>query len=256
MNGLLEGHLAAVTGGASGIGHAIAAAFAAQGAEVVVLDANAEAAEAVCRDIRDAGRKAHAIALDVRDRAMCAGVAQQVARTMGPVSILVNCAGINRRNPFTADPAAVDQDWDDIMSVNLDGMFNVTHAFLDPLRARRGRVVNIGSIQSFMHVRWPNSVAYTTSKHGVLGLTRALAAELGKDGVRVNAIGPGLIETPLNAEARARNPGVVQGFLEHTPLGRTGQPEDIVGPALFLASDLSGYVTGGIVMADGGYRAI
>jgi NAD(P)-dependent dehydrogenase (short-subunit alcohol dehydrogenase family) len=256
MNGLLEGHLAAVTGGASGIGHAIAAAFAAQGAEVVVLDANAEAAEAVCRDIREDGHKAHAIALDVRDRAMCAGVAQQVVRTIGSVSILVNCAGINRRNPFTADPAAVDQDWDDIMSVNLDGMFNVTHAFLEPLRARKGRVVNIGSIQSFMHVRWPNSVAYTTSKHGVLGLTRALAAELGKDGVRVNAIGPGLIETPLNAEARARYPNVVQSFLDHTPLGRTGKPEDIVGPALFLASDLSAYVSGTIVMADGGYRAI
>ena len=256
MNGLLDGHLAAVTGGASGIGRAIASGFAAQGAEVVILDANAGAADAVCRGILQAGRKAHAVALDVRDRAMCAGVAEQVARTIGAVSILVNCAGINRRNPFTADPAAVDQDWDDIMSVNLDGMFNVTHAFLEPLRARRGRIVNIGSIQSFMHVRWPNSVAYTTSKHGVLGLTRALAAELGKDGVRVNAIGPGLIETPLNAEARANNPGLVQGYLEHTPLGRTGTPEDIVGPALFLASDLSAYVTGGIVTADGGYRAI
>lgn len=256
MNGILEGHLAAVTGGASGIGRAIARGFAAQGAEVAVLDANAEAAEAACREILGAGHKSHAIALDVRDRAMCAAVADRIAATIGEVSILVNSAGINRRNPFTGDRAAVDQDWDDIMSVNLDGMFNVTHAFLDPLRARKGRVVNIGSIQSFMHVRWPNSVAYTTSKHGVLGLTRALAAELGKDGVRVNAIGPGLIETPLNAEARARNPGVVQGFLEHTPLGRTGQPEDIVGPALFLASDLSGYVTGGIVMADGGYRSI
>ena len=256
MHGLLEGHLAAVTGGASGIGRAIAKGFAAQGAEVVILDANAEATGAACRDIREAGHKAHEIALDVRDRAMCAGVAQRIAQEIGAVSILVNSAGINRRNPFSGERAAVARDWDDIMSVNLDGMFNVTHAFFEPLRARRGRVINIGSIQSFMHVRWPNSVAYTTSKHGVLGLTRALAAELGKDGVRVNAIGPGLIETPLNADARAKHPNVVQSFLEHTPLGRTGQPEDIVGPALFLASDLSAYVTGGIVMADGGYRAI
>jgi NAD(P)-dependent dehydrogenase (short-subunit alcohol dehydrogenase family) len=90
----------------------------------------------------------------------------------------------------------------------------------------------------------------------VLGFTRALAAELGKDGVRVNAIGPGLIETPLNAQARANNPDLVRMFVEHTPLGRSGLPEDIVGPAIFLASDLSAYVTGSIVMADGGYRVV
>jgi NAD(P)-dependent dehydrogenase (short-subunit alcohol dehydrogenase family) len=132
----------------------------------------------------------------------------------------------------------------------------VTHAFLEPLLARKGRIVNIGSIQSFMHVRTPNSPAYTTSKHGVLGFTRALAAELGKHGVRVNAIGPGLIETPLNAAVRANDPGLVKIFMDHTPLGRAGKPEDIVGPAIFLASDLSAYVTGSIVMADGGYRAI
>src|SRR3989442_11672064 len=142
------------------------------------------------------------------------------------------------------------------MAVNLNGVFNVTHAFLAQLRATRGRIVNIGSIQSFMHVRTPNSPAYTTSKHGVLGFTRALAAELGKDGVRVNAIGPGLIETPLNAQARANNPDLVKTFLDHTPLGRAGPPEDIVGPAIFLASDLSAYVSGSIVMVDGGYRAV
>ena len=88
------------------------------------------------------------------------------------------------------------------------------------------------------------------------GFTRALAAELGKDGVRVNAIGPGFIETPLNAQVRATNPALIKIFLEHTPLGRAGKPEDIVGPAVFLASDLSAYVTGSIIMADGGYRTI
>ena len=135
-------------------------------------------------------------------------------------------------------------------------MFNVTHAFLGQLRATKGRIVNIGSIQSFMHVRTPNSPAYTSSKHGVLGFTRALAAELGKDGVRVNAIGPGFIKTPLNEKVRATNPDLVRIFLEHTPLGRAGRPEDIVGPAIFLASDLSGFVTGAMLMADGGYRVI
>jgi 3-oxoacyl-[acyl-carrier protein] reductase len=148
------------------------------------------------------------------------------------------------------------RDWQDIMSINLNGVFNVTHAFLAPLRASRGRIVNIASIQSFMHVRTPNSPAYTASKHGVLGFTRALAAELGKDGVRVNAIGPGLIETPLNEHVRATNAELVKTFIDHTPLGRAGKPEDIVGPALFLASDMSSYVTGSIVMADGGYRTI
>jgi NAD(P)-dependent dehydrogenase (short-subunit alcohol dehydrogenase family) len=112
-------------------------------------------------------------------------------------SILVNNAGINRRNPFTADREAVAKDWQDVLSVNLNGAFNVTHAFLDQLRATKGRIVNIASVQSFMHVRTPASPAYTASKHGVLGLTRALAAELGRYGIRVNAIGPGLIETPL-----------------------------------------------------------
>ena len=186
----------------------------------------------------------------------CREIATNVASQIGQVSILVNNAGINRRNAFAGDADAVIKDWQDIMAVNLDGLFNVTHAFLAPLRATKGRIVNIASIQSFMHVRTPNSPAYTTSKHGVLGFTRALAAELGKDGVRVNAIGPGLIETPLNAKVRANNPEIMKIFLDHTPLGRTGQPQDIVGPAIFLASDLSAYVTGAIVMADGGYRTI
>src|SRR5438270_13864162 len=135
-------------------------------------------------------------------------------------------------------------------------MFNVKTAFLDQLRATKGRIVNIGSIQSFVHVAWPNSAAYTASKHGVLGFTRALAAELGKDGVRVNAIGPGFIATPLNAQARATNPELVKMFVDHTPLGRPGTADDIVGPAIFLASDLSAYVTGDIVMVDGGYRTV
>src|SRR5205085_2318817 len=162
----------------------------------------------------------------------CIAVAKQVAAKVGPVSILVNNAGINRRNAFTADADAVLKDWQDIMAINLNGTFNVTHAFLEPLLASKGRIINIGSIQSFVHVRTPNSPAYTTSKHGVLGFTRALAAELGKDGVRVNAIGPGFIETPLNEKVRATNPDLVKIFLEYTPLRRAGTPEAIVGPAL------------------------
>jgi 3-oxoacyl-[acyl-carrier protein] reductase len=253
---LLPNHIAAVTGSGSGIGRAIALGYAREGAQVAVLDVNAEAAAETVQQILNAGGKAQHFTLDVTDRAACRATAAAVAAKLGQVSILVNNAGINRRNAFTGDADAVIKDWQDIIAINLNGVFNVTHAFIAQLRASKGRIVNIGSIQSFMHVRTPNSPAYTTSKHGVLGFTRALAAELGKDGVRVNAIGPGLIETPLNAQVRANNPELVKTFLDHTPLGRAGKPEDIVGPALFLASDLSAYVTGAMVMADGGYRTI
>jgi NAD(P)-dependent dehydrogenase (short-subunit alcohol dehydrogenase family) len=256
MRGLLEGQLAVVTGGGSGIGRAISLGYAKEGARLVVLDVDQETATQTEALINGTGGKAWSFKLDVTDQDACRRVAARIAETVGQISILVNNAGINRRNAFTADAEAVLKDWQDIMAINLNGVFNVTHAFLEPLKASKGRIVNIGSIQSFMHVRTPNSPAYTTSKHAVLGFTRALAAELGKHGVRVNAIGPGLIETPLNASVRANDPGLVKIFIDHTPLGRAGQPEDIVGPALFLASDLSSYVTGGIVMADGGYRTI
>jgi NAD(P)-dependent dehydrogenase (short-subunit alcohol dehydrogenase family) len=253
---LLQNHIAVVTGAASGIGRAIASGYAREGARIVLLDINEKAASEAAKEIREAGGKAESFALDVTSRDNCIAVAREVAAKVGPVSILVNNAGINRRNAFTADAEAVLKDWQDIMAINLNGVFNVTHAFLEPLRATKGRIVNIGSIQSFVHVRTPNSPAYTTSKHGVLGFTRALAAELGKYGVRVNAVGPGLIETPLNAQVRANDPALVKIFMDHTPLGRAGQPEDIVGPAVFLASDMAAYVTGSIVMADGGYRTI
>jgi len=253
---LLTNHIAAITGAGSGIGRAIAEGYAREGARIVILDADPEGAKETQRLVTAAGGKADVFILDVTDREAAHNIAGEVAAAVGQVSVLVNNAGINRRNPITGDAAAVFKDWDDIISINVMGVFNVTHAFLPHLRETKGRIVNIGSIQSFVHVRTPNSAAYTTSKHGVLGFTKALAAELGKFGVRCNAIGPGLIETPLNAQARANNPDLVKIFMDHTPLGRAGKPEDIVGPAIFLASDLAQYVTGTIVMADGGYRTI
>ena len=253
---LLENHIAVVTGAGSGIGRAIAAGYAREGARVIVLDINATAAAQVAKEIREAKGKAESFALDVTKRDDCVAMANQIAATVGPVSILVNNAGIARRNGMLGAAEAVISDWEDIIAINLTGVFNVTHAFLEPLRANKGRIVNMASIQSFMHLRTPSSPAYTASKHGVLGFTRALAAELGKDGVRVNAIGPGFIETPLNEKVRATNPDLVKVFVDHTPLGRAGKPEDIVGPAIFLASDLSAYVSGSIVMVDGGYRTI
>ena len=256
MPGLLQNHTAVVTGSGSGIGRAIALGYAREGAQVVALDINGDTAAATAADIVKGGGKVAHFKLDVADRAACRAIAADVAAKVGQISILVNNAGVTRRNAFTSDADTIFQDWQAIMAVNLNGMLNVTQAFLSPLRASKGRIVNIASLQSFVHVRTPNSVAYTTSKHGVLGFTRSLAAELGKEGVRVNAIGPGFIETALNEKVRANNPELVKIFLDHTPLGRAGKPEDIVGPAVFLASDLSNFVTGSIVMVDGGYRTL
>ena len=253
---LLQDHIAVVTGAGAGIGRAIALGYAREGARVVALDIDASAAAETARQITSAGGKADGFGLDVAKRENCNAMAKTIADGIGRVSILVNNAGITRRSGIGGAADTVAKEWDDIIGVNLNGVFNVTHAFLEPLRASRGRIVNLGSIQSFVHVRTPSSPAYTASKHGVLGFTRALAAELGKDGIRVNAIGPGLIETAINANARANHPEMIKTFIDHTPLGRAGQPEDIVGPAIFLASDLSAYVTGSIVMADGGYRTV
>ena len=256
MTKLLDGVIAVVTGGGSGIGQAIAIGYAEQGATLALLDVNTDGAQSTRAQIEQAGGTARVYELNVSDTDACRTVASRVSADMGQASVLVNSAGINRRTPFTGDREVLFEDWRNIMSVNLDGVFNVTHAFLAPLRATKGRVVNIASVQSFVHVRTPTTPAYTTSKHGVLGLTRALAAELGPEGVRVNAIGPGLIETPLNADTRASGPDLIQTFMNHTPLGRVGQPQDIVGPAVFLASEMSAYVTGSIVMVDGGYRTV
>src|SRR3954447_22167535 len=253
---LLQNHIAVTTGAGSGIGRAIAIGYAREGARIVALDVNAESARETAKLVSDAGGTVDSFALDVADRAACVAMARHIADTIGPVSILVNNAGIARRNGMLGAAEAVITDWEDIIAINLTGVFNVTHAFLAPLRAARGRIVNIGSIQSFVHLKTPSSPAYTASKHGVLGFTKALAAELGKEGVRVNAIGPGFIETPLNEKVRAANPELAKTFIAHTPLGRAGSAEDIVGPAIFLASDLSAYVTGSIVMVDGGYRTI
>src|SRR5262245_60518033 len=143
ISGLLENHIAAVTGAGSGIGRAIAFGYAKAGAAVVALDANAETAEQTAAAIKSDGGRAWSFALDVRDSAACLSLAAAVGASVGRVCVLVNNAGINRRNAFTGEPAAVVKDWHDIMAVNLNGMFNVTHAFLEDLRQRRGRIINI-----------------------------------------------------------------------------------------------------------------
>lgn len=184
--------------------------------------------------------------LDVSDRAAC----DALAGTVGPIDILVNNAGIIRRGKLESGTTRAD--WDATMAVNLDGPYNMVTAFLEQLKATKGSVINIGSIQSF--VALPNSAAYTASKGGVRALTKALAIELSPQGVRVNAIGPGMIATPLNVDAR-QNPDYMANFAQRIPLGRLGEPADIAGPAVFLASDLARYVTGVTLPVDGGFLA-
>jgi NAD(P)-dependent dehydrogenase (short-subunit alcohol dehydrogenase family) len=247
MEGLLAERLALVTGAGSGIGAAIAAAMAKAGARIVAVDIDAAAATRTSAAI---GGGAVAFPCDVADRAQCDGLAARVRREIGAVSILVNNAGIIRRGTVMQPNAR--EDWDRTLSVNLDGPFNMVTAFLEHLRETHGTVINIGSIQSF--VALPNSAAYTTSKGGVRLLTKALAIELSPLGIRVNAIGPGFIATPLNAEAR-RNPQYMANFEGRIALGRIGTPEDIAGPAVFLASDMARYITGVTLPVDGGYLA-
>jgi len=247
MQGLLDGRIALVTGGGSGIGEGIAHAMANAGARVLVADVNGAAAERVAGAL---GGDAAAYTLNVTDRDACDALAATVRRHVGAISVLVNNAGIIRRGKV-GDPGTR-ADWDATMAVNLDGPYNMTTAFLSQLIETKGAVINIGSVQSF--VALANSAAYTTSKGGVRALTKALAIELSPLGVRVNAIGPGVIATPLNASAR-QNPDYMRNFQNRIPLGRIGEPADIAGPAVFLASDMARYITSITLPVDGGFLA-
>ena len=196
------------------------------------------------------GREAEGFACDVTDRVRCDGLAAAVLARIGTISILVNNAGIIRRG--TVMEPNNRGDWDATLAVNLDGPYNMVTAFLDQLRETKGSIINIGSIQSF--VALPNSAAYTTSKGGVRLLTKVLAIELSPLGIRVNAIGPGFTATPLNAKAR-EDAAYMANFATRIPLGRIGTPEDIAGPAVFLASDMARYITGVTLPVDGDYLA-
>jgi NAD(P)-dependent dehydrogenase (short-subunit alcohol dehydrogenase family) len=247
MPGLLDGKVALITGAGSGIGEAIAYGMADAGARVLVTDLKGDAAQRVAAAI---ARHTTGYTVDVRDRDVCDGLASAIRQQVGAISILVNNAGVIRRSKVDAETAR--SDWDATLSVNLDGPYNMTTAFLGHLKETKGCIINIGSIQSF--VALPNSAAYTASKGGVRALTKALAIELSPLGVRVNAIGPGMIATPLNAQAR-ENPQYMRNFQSRIPLGRIGEPADIAGPAVFLASDMARYITGVTLPVDGGFLA-
>lgn len=248
---MLEDRVALVTGSGQGNGAAIAKGLAAEGARIVSTDVNADAAAKTAAAIRAAGGEAWSFPLDVTDEVNCAAVAEEAAASAGDVSILVNNAGICPRHSI--DDPQLRKMWNASLDVNLTGTLNVSLAFLPQLRATKGAIVNIASIASFLSTS--TSVGYTASKAGVRMLTLNLAQELAKDGIRVNAIAPGAMATPMT-EATRNNPDRLRTFLNRIPLGRMGEPEELVGPVLFLASPMSTYVTGTVLVVDGGYMAI
>ncbi|NVN86829.1 MAG: glucose 1-dehydrogenase [Rhodopseudomonas sp.] len=248
---LLAGRLALVTGAGQGNGCAIAIGLAEHGADVVVTDIDPEAADCTAQQVRAAGRNGWHFQLDVTDAAACAALAQTLLRDVGAVGILVNNAGIIIRE--TIDSPNAHANWRHVLDVNLNGVFNVTHALLPALRQTRGTIINVGSIASFVGVG--DTLGYAPSKGGVKLLTQALARDLARDGIRVNAIAPGVIETAMTESTR-NDPARLAGFIGRTPLGRVGQPDELVGPVVFLASDMASYVNGVTLPVDGGFLAV
>ncbi|WP_447922579.1 SDR family NAD(P)-dependent oxidoreductase [Achromobacter aegrifaciens] len=249
--GLLQGKLALVTGAGQGNGRALALGLAAAGARVVATDLQADNAMQTASAIIATGGEAWSHVLDVTDPEACAAVAAQVQLEVGPIDVLVNNAGILIREGIDSPRAA--ENWRRVLDVNLNGSFNMIHAFLGALRATRGVIINVGSIASFAGVG--ATLGYSPSKGGVKMLTQAMARDLASDGIRVNAIAPGVIETPMTQYTRD-DPSRLANFMQRIPLGRVGQPEDLVGPAVFLASPMARYVTGVSLPVDGGYLAV
>jgi NAD(P)-dependent dehydrogenase (short-subunit alcohol dehydrogenase family) len=251
MKDVLLGRLALVTGGGHGNGAAIARGLAAAGAEVIVTDVDKDAARTIADSIVTDGGKARGFALDVTDEEGCRKLAQDLSLLVGPIRILVNNAGIFLRgNLFAPDGR---ERWEKTMAVNVQGPFNVTTAFIDQLRLTRGTIVNIASINSY--VAQAGAGAYPVSKGALAQFTRALASELAPDGVRVNALAPGLIATAMTEPTRA-DPKRLEAFLSHVPMKRVGEPEELAGPVIFLCSDAASYITGAILPVDGGYLGI
>jgi NAD(P)-dependent dehydrogenase (short-subunit alcohol dehydrogenase family) len=251
LKDLLTGRLALVTGAGRGNGAAIARGLAEAGAKVIVTDIEVDAAHALAESIVKAGGEARGHALDVTDHEGCAKLAEDIALLVGPIRILVNNAGIYLRgNMLAADGR---ERWARTMAVNVDGAFNVTMAFADQLRRTHGTVVNVASVTSFTAPA--GSGVYPVSKGAIAQFTRALAAELAPDGVRVNAIAPGIIATAMTETTRA-DPQRLEAFLNHVPMKRVGQPEELIGPVVFLCSDAASYVTGAVLAVDGGFLAV
>lgn len=249
--GLLQDRLALITGAASGIGQAIAVAYAQAGARVLITDRAAAACAETLAQVEAAGGTGWVHALDVTDAEAVQRLAAELTQLTGPINILVNNAGLIVREGIDSPRAhaAVRQ----VMDVNVLGTFNVMHAFLPALRQTRGNIINISSGASF-HGQ-PHAVGYSASKAAVRLLSQSMVADLAASGIRVNVIAPGVIVTPMTEATRA-NPERLDRFMARIPAGRLGRPEEIARPAVFLASDMASYINGVTLPVDGGYLAV
>lgn len=248
----LEGQIAIVTGGGRGNGRAIACGFARERAKVSVVDLDERAASETAREIVQSGAEALAITGDVSNREDISRAIAATKAAFGGINILVNNAGIACRAPFLE---LSETQWDRVLQVNLKSAFLFSQGAAEEMKnaGRGGRIINITSILG--EVARPNISGYATSKAALKMLTKAMAVDLAPYGIRVNAIAPGYVKTAMTDDV-LRDEAVLEKLLERIPLGYIASPEDIVGPAIFLASDESKYVTGAILPVDGGWTAL
>ena len=249
--GRLQNQVAIVTGAGQGIGAAIARRFAEAGAQVIVAEINRDTGSAVAGELRRAGLRAHFILCDVADRTAVDAMVAETIAVAGPPDILVNNAGINVFN----DPLRLtDDEWRRCFAVDLEGVWHGCRAVLPHMLAKgRGSIVNIASVHAFQII--PGCFPYPVAKHGLLGLTRALAVEYAPQGVRVNALCPGYIETQINVDFfnSFPDPAAKRQWAERQqPMNRMGTPDEVAMPALFLASAEAGFITGAMLVIDGG----
>jgi len=247
----LSGKVAIVTGGSRGIGLGIANALAGAGAAIVVAATNPEQSAAAVTQLQAGGARAASVPTDVSDPDAVQAMVDQTVRLFGRIDILVNNAGINiRKRPEDLTP----EEWHQVLAVNLDGPFLCSRAAYAVMKAGGGgKIINIGSLMSIFGNA--KASAYGASKGGVVQLTKALAIAWAADGIQVNAILPGWIDTDLTQGARQQLPGLEEVVQTRTPEGRWGMPSDLGGPAVFLASAASDFVTGTTLIVDGGFAA-
>jgi NAD(P)-dependent dehydrogenase (short-subunit alcohol dehydrogenase family) len=250
----LSHKIALVTGAGSGIGAAIAATFARAGAYVIVTDQNEATAAATADRVCAQGGKAVALALDVREEPMCRRVVDQVEQTTGPLAVLVNNAGVGHVGTIITTRG---DDLDRLYAVNVRGTFNVTRAALPAMIARRrGVVINMASAAGVVGLR--DRLAYSVTKFAVVGMTKSMALDHALDGIRVNCICPGRVETPWVAQRIKEYPDPEHAYKEMASsqaVGRMGAPDEIAAAALYLASDEASFVTGAALNIDGGWTA-